>query len=69
MGARKSGSVGKNGAVLREKPGASVPTLADSRAERGKKGLFSPKSGTVGTDAPGFPRNPKTHYRRSRIPA
>ena len=48
--------VGKARAVLRQNHRPSVPTLSRSRAERGKKGFFSPKLGTAGTDAPRFPR-------------
>lgn len=64
MTARKTGSVGKTGAALRQNHRPSVPTLADSRAGRGKKGLFSPKTGTVGNPRAGFPDR---RYRRSRI--
>ena len=45
--------------VLRQNRRPSVPTLPDSHAGRGKKGFFSPETGTAGTDAPGFSRGSK----------
>ena len=59
--AREMGSVSKAVPALRQNRRPSVLTLLDSRAGGGKKGFFSPESGTVGTDAPGFPRSPTAH--------
>ena len=64
--ARKTGSVDKAGAGLRQNRRPSVLTLLDSRAKRGKKGLFPPKTGTVGSSRA---QKPGRRYRRSPFPA
>ncbi len=64
--ARESGTVGNPGGAARGNRRPSVPTPPDSCAKDGEKGLFSPKTGTVGS-----PRvqKPGRRYRRSRFPA
>ena len=57
--AREMGSVSKAVPALRQNRRPSVLTLLDSRAGGGKKGFFSPESGSIGTDAPGLPRSSK----------
>ena len=47
--ARESGTVGNPGGAARGNRRPSVPTPPDSCAKDGEKGLFSPKTGTVGS--------------------
>ena len=64
--ARESGTVGNSEAVTRGNCRPSVPTSSDSRAGGGEKGLFSPKTGTVGGPRA---QKPGRRHRRSRFPA
>ena len=48
-GCAGNGTVGKAGTGLRQNCRPSVPTLAGSRAGRGKKGFFSPETESVGS--------------------